>query len=653
MTPNEQQHTSRGDLPSGLRRRKNNTASHGEKDPPPLTTKDTPNTTDTQHENINNENVTSPEEKSNYVDSLMGGAMRPSADAKTHQNAISTIDKHFRYMAIWNICTYITLVIIVYLVVPSEHIVRLEGTEQNSAILAACLIAVSFLSRVIPLMGDIGGTRKNNNNNKGIKKKKKKQYHALSGIFIGGLTVQIVAFTTDFLLAYFPTPTVLDPVLGTRVHVLRWCEWCPCAAYMTFMVEGADLYWKGETPPTDYLLSKYIHASTQGGAVFLGLLFPFCPGYKSWMVCMILSCCLYLTNYPRMRNRTRDIPKTLPDGATVEEAERYNSAKIALKLRYVTTAVWSIIVGLFFVSSVFGPKYAPEGSVLRSSAANMACECFFDVLSKVLFLVVIVDVHYAIFDPFARTERRLEELHQLMAAVWESSSDVIAISVRAGSNGGASTMLSPAFFGLGSSDGPLRNLSKEQVKDLFQRKSILYQLSSEAFQAKRGEDEDTKNPLTTPEMITSVEETGFECSIMELQTGKLLFDGEGVTPETGALRAVSDAVIKAWTCDDREVVFPFDLQWTSNRSDRENLVRTEAKVSRLDHNALILIVRDISERVRVFEAEKQVSILYIGIARPLYVSANSSPLTFIFFRFSMKQHLDKKMQKRIVLLGMK
>ena len=104
------------------------------------------------------------------------------------------------------------------------------------------------------------------------------------------------------------------------------------------------------------------------------------------------------------------------------------------------------------------------------------------VLSKVLFLTVIVEVHRAIFDPQARTERRLDELRRLMAAVWESSSDVIAISVRlsgtegkegGGGGGGASCMLSTALFSLGSGDGPLRNLTNEQIKDLFQRKSVL------------------------------------------------------------------------------------------------------------------------------------------------------------------------------------
>mmetsp|Transcript_2506 Transcript_2506/g.5314 ORF Transcript_2506/g.5314 Transcript_2506/m.5314 type:complete len:1174 (+) Transcript_2506:62-3583(+) len=586
--------TDNGTPSLGLRRRKNNHSMSAAVEKP----SDQSQTTEkTAHRAQPTQPVSAGPEGKSYVDSLLYGAMRPSQGSKTHNWAISTIDKHFRYFAVWNLCTYAILVAMVYVVVPNENIVRLDGVERNSAIMAMSLIAVSFLSRVIPLLGGIEKTKSQNNRGK----------LNLSGIFIGGLTVQIVAFSTDFLMAFFPTPLLIDPVLGTRVHILRWCEWCPCATYMTFMMEGADLYWSGENPPPDYLRKKYLYASTQGGAVFLGLLFPFCPGYWSWMVCMIVSCCLYLTNFPRLRNRHREIPDTLRDGATVEEAERFNSSKIALRLRYATTIIWSTIVTLFFVSSILGPKFSSEGSFLRSPAANMVCECFLDVVSKVLFLAVIGEVHHAIFDPFARTERRLDELRQLMAAVWDSSSDVIAISVRTGLNNSVSTMLSPAFFGLGSGDGPLRNLSNEQVKDLFRRKSVLYQLSGELFQAKcenSTKDVENSGPKVKPEMISNIEETGF--STIEPQPGGLAFDGFGVNSESGALRAVSDIVVKAWACEARELVFPHDLRWANTGHDRDHLIPSEAKVSRLDDNALIVIVRDISERVKVFEAEKQI-----------------------------------------------
>ncbi|KAL3809400.1 hypothetical protein ACHAXA_004581 [Cyclostephanos tholiformis] len=521
--------------------------------------------------------------------------MRPSRNAESHSLVISRIDRHFRICAIGVLCTYAILVFTSYAIVPDEDILRLHGPERVGALAASLAIGASFVSHVVSIMG--GFAMKWGTGPRAIDDS--------SGILVGALTVQIVALTTDVLMAFFPVPTAIDPVLGTRVLVLRWCEWCPCAAFMTFMMEGADLHWPGDEPPSDFLRTKYLHAVMQGGAVFLGLIFPFCPGHQSWMTCMAMSICLYGTNFPRLASRTRDVPSTLPEGATTEELERFNSARIALRLRYATTAVWSVIVVLFFASSVYGPRYAPEGSFLRHPSANALCECFFDVLSKVMFLAVIMEVHGAVFDPGARTERRLAELRKLMAAVWESSSDVIAISVRTRPNSDVtSTMLSPAFYGLGSGDGPSRNMPSEQVKDLYCRKSILYQLTVESLV----EEENNNGPRVKPEMISHVEQTDFNAQGRgaRVRDHHLIFDEDTVTPETGSLRAVSDVVARAWTTKGHEFAFTHDLVWTNHQIGKERVVHAEATVSRMDENALIVIVRDISERVRAFEAEKQI-----------------------------------------------
>eukprot|EP00569_Conticribra_weissflogii_P004959 CAMPEP_0171332298 /NCGR_PEP_ID=MMETSP0878-20121228/3258_1 /TAXON_ID=67004 /ORGANISM="Thalassiosira weissflogii, Strain CCMP1336" /LENGTH=1223 /DNA_ID=CAMNT_0011832997 /DNA_START=130 /DNA_END=3801 /DNA_ORIENTATION=+ len=554
-------------------------------------------------------------EGKSYVDSLLSG-LRPSVDASTHHGVITIIDSHLRYFSIFVICTWITLVIGVYALTPRDNIVRLSGVEQRGAVLGMSLIAASFLSRVIPLFGGVtnsitnkltAGARKTN----------------LSGIFLGGLTVQIVAFFTDVLMAYFPTPVLDDPVLGTPIHLLRWCEWCPCTFYMTFMMEGADLYWEGEVPPPDFLRQKYVHAATQGAAVFLGLCLSFCPGPKTWACVYITAMSMYFGNFQRLKSRYDAVPSSLKKGATVEEAERFNAANIALKLRFVCIFVWTILVVLFFATSIYGPNFSHEGSLLRSPEARMIAECFFDVLSKVLFLVTIVDVHHAIFDPFARTERRLEELRQLMSAVWETSSDVIAISVKTGSAGGASTMLSPAFFGMGRGQKQRRRNSFENSVRVNRGKSVLFQLENEAFEvvgrrenslpnprngavtdSATSSNEEVLEPSVTADMISGIECTGF--SLSEPLAGGLRFKDDGLKPEIGSLRAVADVVVRAWNCAEREVVLAHNMRWVNTENGRQIAVQSEAKVSRLDDDALIVIVRDISERVRVFEAEKQI-----------------------------------------------
>ena len=110
----------------GLRRRKNN-------DPQQLSHPSGAAEKTSGQAAANDDSDDSSNPKSN-VDSLIGGAMRPSGQgAEAHHWAISTIDAHFRYFAIGVFCTYALFVATVYLVVPKENIVRLEGHERNSA----------------------------------------------------------------------------------------------------------------------------------------------------------------------------------------------------------------------------------------------------------------------------------------------------------------------------------------------------------------------------------------------------------------------------------------------------------------------------------------------------------------------------------------
>ena len=82
----------------------------------------------------------------------------PSEYSAVHNWAISTIDKHFRRLAVWAVCTYITLVSICYMVVPAENIIKLEGSEQRSANFAAWSLGASLISwMVIPNTSDQSG----------------------------------------------------------------------------------------------------------------------------------------------------------------------------------------------------------------------------------------------------------------------------------------------------------------------------------------------------------------------------------------------------------------------------------------------------------------------------------------------------------------
>jgi hypothetical protein len=59
-------------------------------------------------------------------------------------------------------------------------------------------------------------------------------------------------------------------------------------------------------------------------------------------------------------------------------------------------------------------------------------------------------------------------------------------------------------------------------------------------------------------------------------------------------------VVKAWTCEQDEFLSMHDIAGPDNRK-----IQCEGKVTKLDSNALVVVVRDISERFKLFEAEKK------------------------------------------------
>mmetsp|Transcript_13182 Transcript_13182/g.28675 ORF Transcript_13182/g.28675 Transcript_13182/m.28675 type:complete len:1190 (+) Transcript_13182:134-3703(+) len=596
---------------TGLRRRRRSAANRDGKVSFPV---EEPRIMNADHSDHGTDETTSGggvgEESSNsqaFVPSLIG-AMRPSKNSSQHDMVIQTLDRHFKYVAGGILCTWASIVVMVYSVMPSGSFRRLEGLERNSAIVACCLIAVPLLSRILPIFGIFGSGRA----------------PWASGVWMGALAVQVVACLTDFLMAFFPSPVLVDPVLGTHVHLLRWCEWCPCAFCMTFLMEGCDLHWEGgDNLPRNFIRDKYVFAATQGGACVFGLIFPFLNP-AAWYLAMCVSCMLYLQNYPRLAERTRSIPASIKEGASVEELERYNAAKLALRLRRLTIFVWSSIVTVFFAGGL-GPKYASAGSIFANPSINMVAESFFDVVSKVFFMGIIVDINRAIFDPFTRAERRLEELRMLMVAVWESSSDVIAISVQNGQ--GVSVMLSPHVYNLrqGMTQKP-----KESAKRT--KNSIVYQLSQDAFLAgprekdtKDGnpsddmalEEEQPQEPLVRPEMISDIGSLSF----LSMREARNVKGDEVAEIDETVLRALSDVVVKAWSpSSDQDTIFRHTLHWTSSLSGDENTIRSEAKVNRIDKNAVIVVIRDISARVRAFETEKQM--LYETTSRRKDAEAN-------------------------------
>lgn len=253
-------------------------------------------------------------------------------------------------------------------------------------------------------------------------------------------------------------------------------------------------------------------------------------------------------------------------------------------------------MAMFVVFNMCCPWFAPAGSFLASPSLPMVSQTFTDVVLKVFYLSFIVSLHEQVFDEGARAKRRLEELRQRM---WDSSSDVLAISVRSLS-GIVTTMVSPTFFKmLREGKASKRNLQTE-VLPAYDR-GMLFELSQKDLESL------LDDPTSTPQLVPKLYD--FDFGGLNLQQIKkkvhVPFSHE-ITKLLGhkEMEALATLIARSWRCHKRDTLLSHELV-LRNEDQILATIQCEAKVTRLEESALFVVVRDISERFRRFEAEKK------------------------------------------------
>lgn len=541
------------------------------------------------------------DESSSIAETLQ--AFRPnkhSTDNHTNNtDKLAIIDRHFHYVALLGIACWIVLVTLCYMWTPPQNLEKLDGMEKTAPLMAFALVLLSVLSKLFPLFyRDIRSVN--------------------SGLLVLSTTVQVVALLTDAMMAFLPTPVVMDPVLGTRVHLLRWCEWTPLAFAMTFMTESIGM----PTAPLGGLKMIYVSALCQGLSTFCGLLFPFANGIVTWSILMVISCVLFLFIFVRLWH-SREVYKNAKKGASVDEREVYDRIRLSYKLLYSCAAVWSILVVGYFLVGLGRNLEFLKGTVFSHPACTMVFESTFDVVSKSLFTSIIIDVHRLIFDDTARAERRLEEIRRMMSVLWESSSDIIAISVR-GISGTVTTMVSPTIFRLNEKNERVEAVEEQDNSDAANSfslsKALVFDLDGKEFDNKK-----RRNSTGGGNAMLLLNPAKKKPS-RKIKPGMVRFmfsglpsfppsggghnegsssggDSHNYSPNDEELSSMADLVVRAWHVD-REDTLMHDIVIADGLDLRS--VRCEAKVNYLDDNARIIVVRDISERFKLFEAEKRV-----------------------------------------------
>lgn len=138
-------------------------------------------------------------------------------DASSH--TLNCIHKAFKLASAATFFSWVLLTTLVYCLTPRQHFRPATRWERYTATLAALILLISLLTQCIPLFM------------RGWK-------HALSGVIVGVLVVQIVAILTNLLLAFFPIPVMVDPVTQLAVYQTRWCEFTVLSFMMCFLTEG-------------------------------------------------------------------------------------------------------------------------------------------------------------------------------------------------------------------------------------------------------------------------------------------------------------------------------------------------------------------------------------------------------------------------------
>jgi signal transduction histidine kinase len=414
---------------------------------------------------------------------------------------------------------------------------------------------------------------------------------------VGTLVVQFIALLSNFLMGFYATPVMQDPVTGLRIHLVRWAEWTPLAFLMTFLTANIDAPMRVSQDSKTTL--SYWYPACLGLSTFAGLVFPFCDTLFKWILNNTVSCILFLALYGLLYERATayyDFKREYLSGTlskarnqilTADQQEHFEVVRSSYVLSIVCSVSWTALV-VFFLVGCAGSYFKLPG-VIGNEQFNSSGLCFFEILSKIWYLSVLIDVYEKTFDEKIRAVRRLEELRNFMTAVWESSSDVIVFCGT--HNGRVSARISPAFLKLiGLSTGKVDFLNRGAV-------SLVLDISPEtetfcvfAF--------DLSMPVTRA--YVSRMKQSLASSIKTWKNLELL------PMEDRNIAIMAQLAAKASKVEGKEVCLNLRKCLVAfDERGNEVELRCEAKTSKLEAGSTVLVLRDISDRIQRFEAEKK------------------------------------------------
>ena len=521
------------------------------------------------------------------------------------------MDRVLKSVAKGALLCWISLIGISYYVAPPGCIQRYTGAERHALVVELSILITAVFVKHLPLVWEMNvmdmstSSFNSSSEDQTGRSRRRRNLHmssktSMSGVLVGGMVAQFIAISSVAIMVCFPVPVMIDPILGSRVHLIRWCEWTPCAGFLTLMMDCIDAPKYDGVTFTQPWKTVFVVAAMESLSTSCGLIFPFCTNVYVWMAVMIFSCVTFLSVPIRYFEKRRLFQTNQwKGGRRIDEIELYERTRTSLALNFVCSGVWSMMVIAYFVTSCGHLMVSESWTILHDPAITMFGNCTLDLLSKCLYMALILDAHRAIFDEAKRANRRLAELRNMMGVVWENSSDTIAISVRKIS-GNVTSMVSPSFFRSALAAG-------EQVK-IQDVSAVVLEHSYEYMNSKRDPSTTKKSPMKEDRLSLSgvgieiIHKRDFESAAFNFYGDNIAY---GYTDDRNEdmkelVRVFTDMLVRAWQDESDEVLFEYDTPKVD-----ETKTKYEVMLTRLDVNARVLVVRNVSERHKRFEAEKK------------------------------------------------
>ncbi|KAJ1448100.1 hypothetical protein M885DRAFT_623762 [Pelagophyceae sp. CCMP2097] len=505
---------------------------------------------------------------------------RPSQKEEMRTLVADDINRACLRVCVVALVAYTALVVFTFIVF-AENRAYLQPEERAVAAFAATALTTSFALRMITHISQTFIPDADTARSRGT-----------SGVLCLCHCVNAIATATSWIFVLLPVPTLEDAFTGCRVHMLRWCEWTVLAFVMTFMTDMAD---------KNNAWTAVALASSQAASTFCGYLLPLCAGTLAWAAVMTFSFVFFAALAPKWLQRRRlfhearaHAAKTFRDSAAHGEAASL-SGRIAMSFYLLSACcvVWSGFVAVYFLTATV------RFLGLKTSEAPVwpfALDACIDVAAKLVYAAIIVDMHGALYDSERqRSERRFKELTSVIAVVWSASSDALAVSVRHDDSGGgyvetavsptANALLAHAAVAAGAS--PQWNTPPDESQP-GESADVL----AVRFTYRDGE---PAGPIMRSRELweSSIHNRG------DVPGGDATPDGQ---PSAAEASGFAELIRRAWLLEpaaDGVLRLTHDLVRANGAQ-----MHVEARVTRIGSWRLVVVVRDITERIKVFEAEK-------------------------------------------------